>query len=483
MSHKPKRQISAAMMCAVLLLGGQLPLVAQAAPWAMNRMVLPKDVNALVSIGAPALVAPYHYLGVSLEMSGLCQLLKTDTQDRTRFENLFRNLGSVVLKVAGKSSDFAVLKPNSHAACSTQGTILTSAEVRSFFAFANRANLQVMWGLPLARYSPKAAAVEAKYIASIADKRLIGWTIGNEPDLYVRSHYRPPKWTFKDFYAQWKKTRDAVVKAVPKIGVIGPEQCCVTSYYDKFASAARGELSAISYHVYAGSRTNLTASYLLSPLAYSKVVNRTKSYWHTDSRGARVPLWVTEANTFPDGGVPGVSNAFVASLWLADLLLNAATLHVSQVDVQEVDGSNIYDPINAVGQPRPIYYGMLLYHNMVPEDAHLLSTKLTTSMNLTAYSDRTPSGALSVVLINKSAKAANIQVVADRNYRTARLYRLEAPGLTAQTDITLGGHAVSADGTWSSPQTSPLALHSRTVTVKVNAGSVACISFMASASS
>ena len=474
---RKERGTFAAILSAIILLVALWPSAAAGDSRPAAKKILPPGIGGVVTIGSPVAKANPSYLGIAIEMDGLCDLFDTDAQHKTRFENLFRSLGPVVLKVAGKASDFVTWEPNGKAACSTFGMVLTDNEIKSFFSFAQRANLHVVWGLPLAKFNPKAAAAEAKYVASVAGSRLVAWTMGNEPDLYVESHFRSASYSFKDYYSQWTQTRAAVAKAVPNSRFIGPEQCCVAGLFNKFAASVHGKISAIDFHQYAGSRTDLTADHLLSSLTKSKLDARVASYWSVDSKSAKVPMWITETNTFPLGGVAGVSDAFGSALWLSDFLFDVARSHVSQVDVQEINGNNYYDPIDISGTPRPIYYGLLLYHAMVPAGSEFLVTKITTSMNVTSYADRTGNGRLNVLLVNKGPTAGNIVVTTDRTYSSASDYSLQAPGLAATTGITLGGNGVSSQGIWSGPDPSKLAIKGQSATVHVPGDSAVSVTF------
>ena len=166
-----------------------------------------------------------------------------------------------------------------------------------------------------------------------------------------------------------------------------------------------------------------------------------------------------------------------SALWLSDFLFDVARSHVSQVDVQEINGNNYYDPIDISGTPRPIYYGLLLYHAMVPAGSEFLVTKITTSMNVTSYADRTGNGRLNVLLVNKGPTAGNIVVTTDRTYSSASDYSLQAPGLAATTGITLGGNGVSSQGIWSGPDPRKLAIKGLSATVHVPGDSAVSVTF------
>ena len=434
--------------CIALNSGAPLPITRAA-----GKPALPKGVQAAVTIGSSIRSAPSHYLGFSMEMSGLCSLIATDQSHRTEFENLFRDLGPVVLKLAGKGADYARWEPNGEAQCAQKGTVINQDSVADFAELARRLRARVEWGLPLVHYNPKGAAAQAKYVASSLGTLLTGFIIGNEPDLYTRAGMRDSSWTAAKFVKQWSATRKAVVSALPRAHFDGPDICCNNGFFKAFAQSLAGKVSSLTYHEYAGSRTNLTAQYLMSSVTASKMSARTNSEWKPDEKFGRVPLWLSETNTFPDGGVRGVSDSFAAALWLADVLLRVETQHVSQVDTQDVGGEAGYDPITQDARPRPLYYGMLLYHDAVPPGSQLLATHVVgpKSRVVTAYAARPSKSSLNVIVINKSFKDETVTVSVSHQYRRASFYRMRATSPSAQNGVTIGGRAMSASGTIAAP--------------------------------
>jgi hypothetical protein len=338
---------------------------------------------------------------------------------------------------------------------------------------------KVLWELPLAHFNPRRTAAEASYVASIGGDSLVGWTIGNEPDLYVKSMTRTLPWGYVNYFRQWNQTRAAVERSVPSIGFVGPETCCNPVDFGSFAGDARREVSALSLHFYSGSRTHLTAHYLLGPVPDRKLTSLASSAWQDSAQVDHLPLFVTETNTFPAGGVFGVSDTFAAGLWLVDFLFDALNLHISQADVQQSGGDGAYNPVGPSGRANAIYYGMLFFHSVVGPASRFLGTRLTTSANLTAYAVSSENSGLNVVVINKSAygKAATVEVHPDAIYRYVRFFRLAATSLEARASgVTLAGARVSAQGTWR-PRLTTFPLRTRLVTIAVPAGSAVCIEF------
>jgi hypothetical protein len=427
-------------------------------------------------VGGQGLAIPAGYLGFSLEESALCTLLQDDATRGSAYEQLYRNLGPGVIHVSGFSSDTARWAPTGSPSCRT--TVLTENEVTAFFQFVRRIGWKVLWGLPLANFDPAAAAAEATYVASVGGSALIGWTIGDEPNLYVGFGLRPAGWGYTEYYPQWEQTRAAVVAAAPGVPILGPDACCEDVVFTQsFAADAVADVSGISFHAYFP--TPKTVATLLSAANMQTFASLAGELWSGSAEVDHVPLYLTETNTFSGGGGAGVSNTFVSSLWLSELLFEAATQHVSEADVQQSPDGAPYNPIGPGGTVAPVYYGMLLFHSVVGNGGHLLSTNVDipalSDLDLSAYAVSAGAGTVRVVLINKAESAATVRVDAGTSYRSASSYQLLAPSLLSTKGVTLAGSSVSSQGTWTPQASTPLPLTGGDVTVTLPPYSVTCI--------
>jgi hypothetical protein len=442
----------------------------------------PATVGAVVTVGAEGAATPLEYLGISLASWALCDLLEDDATNGAAYEQLYRNLGPGVLHVGGFSSDTAEWEPTGTASCGNP-TVVTESEVDAFFQFVQRIGWKVLWGLPLELPDPPVPATDAAqaaYVASVAGGSLVGFSIGNEPNLYVANGDRPPGWGPTNYYQEWAGVREAVLQAVPGAGIVAPEVCCAdavfTQAFDEDAAAAGDQLSGLSFHYYAPfGRSDQTAANLLAASTMETLVAGATGMWDDDVEVGSPPLDLTEANTFSGGGMAGVSDTFASSLWMSDVLFEAAGLHVAEVDVAESGGAEPYNPIGPGGVAEPVYYGMLLYRSVVEDGGHLLSTDVDTSLNVTAHAVEGSDGSTRVVLVNKTASPATVQVDTGTSYRSAFYYQLLAPSLSSTTGVTLGGSSVSSQGTWTPVGTTALPLDGNQASLTLPAYSVTCI--------
>ena len=429
------------------LLVGFAALAPVACQSATNGKRSPATMVRLSTTTSTAL--PQRYVGLAVEGEGICRLLQIDRSRRTEFEQLFRNLGPGILHVGGRSSDLSKWAPLGTPSCTYNHVVFTAGEARALFQFAGRIGWRVVWELPMAHFNVLSAAREAGAVAHDGGRVLDGFSIGNEPDLYSKSGFRPRTWSYAQTLTQWRLIRAAVRLRVPSAAFLGPDSCCNTSFFSSFAIEARHDVAGLSFHFYAGEPgRKAAAAYLMSPTPMRLFETREQEYWGGSARADGLPLDLTETNTFPGGGYAGVSNAFASTLWISDLLFKGAQLHLGEADVQESAGGDPYSPIDVSGRPRPIYYGMLFYANATQGASRFIQTSASAA-GLSSYGLEVRPSQERVIIVNKSAAGRHVQVTSALGIRSAGQYRLTAPGLLATSNVRIGGRTISGDGTLS----------------------------------
>lgn len=438
-----------------------------------------KGINATVAIqvSPTGSSVPGDFIGFSIELAQVCEIVRLDEQKRGYYEQLYRNLGSGVLHIGGHTSDLGVWVPDGVASCSSGRILVTRSLVNALFAFARKIGWKVTWGLNLIADDPAAAADEAAYVASTAGSNLIGFTLGNEPDLYVKHGYRPSKWNDTDYLAEWERYRGAVLRVAPSAHFVGPDACCQSPLLPSFLDKEGKYVILASHHYYVTSlHTRLTTPSALLGRDVAQQFITLSTGWVALAQEAGLPFEISETNTVAGGGVDGISNSFAAALWASDLLFQAQALHVRRVDFQNSPLA-VYNVIDDNGVPQPLYYGLLFFH-AVTEETRVVQAAIQSSLNITAYAFMGTDGTLHLALLNKeSQRAATVRIDVEHLYHAATMIQLTAPGLGASIAIALGKRAVSTQGTWAPASPVALTLHGTEVDVQIPAGSAASIDF------
>jgi hypothetical protein len=151
---------------------------------------------------------------------------------------------------------------------------------------------------------------------------------------------------------------------------------------------------------------------------------------------------MSEGNSCWNGGQPGLSDTLASALWVADMMLDFASLGCAGVNLHG-GGNGFYTPIAgslAAGfERRPEYFGMELVKWFA--GATLVRTKLDcTNDRIRAYAAR-KSGSTLVLAINKTDKRATIRT----SLRCAhRQWMLTGPAIDAKQGVTLSESRANA---------------------------------------
>ncbi len=213
---------------------------------------------------------------------------------------------------------------------------------------------------------------------------------------------------------------------------------------------------------------------------------------------------MTEGNTCYRGGKPGVSNAFCSALWAADYLLKLASFGCAGVNLHgggasvirlslgghlpgeklTPDGPAIaaegsfYTPIAGSREKgfkaRPVFYGMKLAGVLAGGRMRPAQFDQPPA-NADAWAADMPDGSTRLVLINKDARQ-KLQISLGSAHN-AKLWRLQAPELTATSDVTLAGTEIKPGKTWHPSQEISLASKNHEVQIEMEPGSGAALFF------
>jgi hypothetical protein len=166
------------------------------------------------------------------------------------------------------------------------------------------------------------------------------------------------------------------------------------------------------------------------------------------AKAAGIPFRMAEGNSCYNAGKPGVSDTFSAALWAGDYCLKMASLGCVGVNLH-AGANGYYSPIVgsiAAGfRTQPEYYGLVLAQRFAGLTLH--AAKLDAQgANLTAYAGGDENERTLVVLFNKDAHDANVELSeSNGKLKSAMIERLQAPAIDSKTGVTLYGATVGSD--------------------------------------
>jgi hypothetical protein len=441
---------------------------------------------------------PRDFVGLSLEVShsaqGLPRLQKNQLggaslpneqpqyalgqpgAPNTGFFQFMRNLGQGILRLGGNSQDNSCWDPRLAPHPGWCQATLDAGELQLFSAAARSTGWRLILGLNLKQNSAAWALREVTegIAREIEPQELVGLEIGNEPDLY-RGGARPVNYSpldhVRDFQRYVERFRKSAVART--YGVVGPATCCTWRNARDLGVFIEGvgphDLKLVAVHNYSTTTCNgkiVTISDLLAPDLMARF-NRDARSLVSSARQHGLPVALAETNSASCGGMPGVSNAFAATVWALDYMHSVAQDGFRSVNfhMSYRPGGSSYDAVDTFGRQdtshtwryrnvaEPLYYAMYLFAQNASGE-HLLSTKVTTSANIRAFGVSSCVGcAVKVFVINKDLQASGrVRVHAAARMGAGSLLLLRAPSLrSGASEIRYGGAQFDFQGRLTSP--------------------------------
>jgi hypothetical protein len=299
------------------------------------------------------------------------------------------------------------------------------------------------------------AADEIAIVAQQLGSSLLGVEIGNECDNYgVTGNYFAGQWSLSDFLSIWGQFQSAITARTPGIPFVGPASAGnVGTWTVPFGeSVGKSKLALTTQHYYRGDGLSpaATAATLLSP---DGTLASRLSTLQGGVQSSGIPYRMGECNSFYDGGAPGVSDTFAASLWSLDYMFTCAQAGASGVNFHGGGPYNSYSPIadnsRVPTSVRPLYYGLLFFAQA--GSGNLCKTTVSAGgLNVTAYTVQNTAGRLTLTVVNKEPKQnLQLQVQLPRTAASASVVSLSQTSTsTATTSASIQGSAVAIDGTF-----------------------------------
>jgi hypothetical protein len=476
-----------------------------------------------LSLGRPVAVSvPLDYVGLSYETAQLADPTFF-ADDNRELVSLFRSQSQHgVLRIGGNSSEFCWWKrkpgetpPAMPASSHNEGnwmpqeyTAIEPIAIDRLAGFLGATGWRAIYGLNLGTGAPQRDAEEAAYVAKTLGSRLLYFQIGNEPEYYKNANtgLRPPNWNFDQYIAQWTTFARAVIERVPGARFGGPDVGSDDSWVVRFAQEAPkllpGRIVACTEHYYAEGPPDSPRATVAGLLSGDARIDRDLPRIVEAAGSAGIVYRMTEGNTCYRGGKPGMSNAFCSALWAADYLLKLASYGCAGVNLHgggskqiraalgghlpgeqldpgaeaaAKDGS-FYTPIAGSRElgfkARPVLYGMKLASVLAGGRMRPVSLGVVQPM-ATAYAADMEGAGTRVVIINKHA-SSNLQVRLESRHG-AKIWRLEAPSLTATAGVTLAGAPLDAANPWKPIREEQVTSEAGFLTINVGAASAVAL--------
>jgi hypothetical protein len=378
-----------------------------------------------------------------------------------------------VLRIGGDSADHTFWDPRRRALPRWAFGVGPSW-IRFAASLVRRDRLHLILDLNLVTgSSPKAArwALAARH--DLPRRSIIGFEIGNEPDIYDRwswvqqlgrpqtsTPFLPRRLSSATYLADFRAYAHALVRVAPRIPLVGPALANPQTNFNWLAGLITGAhpgLGLVSAHRYPYSACvrHTAAAYpsIAKVLSENATVGLARTVIPSVKLAERsgLPFRLTELNSVTCGGVPGISDTFATALWAPDALF--------ELMKAGVDGANVHVRAYAVNaafalkrsgfHARPLMYGLILFTRTIGPGARLIALHLHAprDTHLKAWGVRLRSGRLHVLLIDKGARPVRVTLALPTT-APATVQRLVAPSVRARYGVTLAGQQLGAAGQW-----------------------------------
>jgi len=333
---------------------------------------------------------------------------------------------------------------------------VTPADLQRLNRMAVAADARILLTADLGHFDPERAADFAQNAQKIFGDRLLGVTVGNEPNGY---HFegrpyqilRPAGWDAAKFIEEFKAYSSAISKAAPGVKIIGPGAYNIT-WLQAFADLHDHTVGSVSYHHYPMSDCGTQAED--SP-TITRIMSRSAAEHNRNfiekmagvAKSAGYPLWLTEGGISGCSGSNETSRTQASALWTTLYAMTAAEAGVSQMDLHGAldacKGGPPTSPLCDAGAYRKPtgeiasqanYYGMLLVSAIEP--GSFTKVDQSGSDNIYSYAIRHSDGRMSLIVINQNDPKifgqAPIRINLPQAAATGTMSQLTAPAFDSQ---------------------------------------------------
>lgn len=381
------------------------------------------------------------------------------------------------VRIGGNSQDESWLKVYDNASIppfnyTTTPTLYTfTPDVINGLAWTQRlSGCPISIGLNMGCELINEAVFQMKAFNGLFDANSIAaFDIGNEPDVSDFASYRPSNWSealyqtdLVNFLTKLKSESPTSIFAAPALATTNWLPSTATQAFTNILKATAGNISYITVHHYTADGKNPPADptgMLFEPTYSSQVANSYTATMTALASNGGLPLRMNETNSFYNGGLAGVSNAFASSIWVSDVLGSYATAGFAGVNFHGAN-SGPYTPFTMTSTSsgftiaaQPVFYGMMLFAQFIQNGAGLLTTSTTTTPPTTAsyYTSKDSGGAIRVMVLNKSQTTSlNVSLtfsnLAGKYQTQGNFLAMTAPALSATTGVTIAGQSYDATG-------------------------------------
>lgn len=378
---------------------------------------------------------------------------------------------------------------------------VTPADLQRLKRMADAADARILVTADLGHFDPDRAADFAKNAAAIFGERLLGITVGNEPNGY---HFegrpyqilRPEGWDTNKFLTEFKAYSAAITKAAPGLKIVGPGAFS-ENWLQAFVENKDPAVGAVSYHHYPMSDcgTNDDSSPTIDRVMSRKRADLNRTFIGNiaaTAKPAGLPVWLTEGGLSACSGSNETTRTHASALWAVGYAMTAASAGITQMDLHgaldackggppmsPICDTGAYKKPNGVITGQANYYAMMLVNAVQPGNFRKLDQ--TGSQDVYSYAIAHKDGSMSVVIINqndpKSFAQAPIKIQLPARAATGTMTQMTAPAFDSQDLTRIDGREDAGVPAADRAKVPGFVAGQNTVSLPVTSGTVTVLDF------
>lgn len=403
-------------------------------------------VEARIDPTKPGLLIPSDFAGLSREWRRFPapSLDRLDTLHPT-YAQLLRNLRGIGIRIGGATADGMKSPPDVERLkqLAQAYDAVRSPMILTINLAHNDVELCRAWIARVREHLPAEA--------------IRGFELGNEPDGWFGRH-KTKGYQWDTYFDEFAAMRAQLVPAVIP-SVIGPS----------WAHGLPPDIAATMVEKNPGTLSMLTGhAYAFSPsvgrevfrLLRNEPIQQTLDFLKPGidaAKEAGLPFRLDEAGSAWGGGARGFSDSFASALWMLDLNFTLAEAGLAGINYHGggrghysaiQDDTDDKKPVPTFIRAMPTYYALLVFQEMIANDARLLPVSADGPSNLKLWSVLDSASQLRVLALNKDlAKSIDLTLRTGRE-GPATLKRLIAPAIAVSEGLRYAGQTFddSKDG-------------------------------------
>jgi len=172
---------------------------------------------------------------------------------------------------------------------------------------------------------------------------------------------------------------------------------------------------------------------------------------------AGLPFRLDEAGSAWGGGARGFSDSFASALWMLELNFTPVQAGLAGINFHGggkghysaiQDDTDDKKPVPTFVRAMPTYYALLVFQEMIANDAQLLPVTVDSPANVKVWAVRDAKGQMRVLAINKDLMESIDLTLQSGRKGNATLKRLAAPAIAVSEGLRYAGQTFdeSKDG-------------------------------------